>query len=184
MCGSKLTVSRGKAHDYLGMDLDFSSEPGAMIISMIKYLQKVIEEFPEVLHGKKACPAGKHLFDIRPDNVKELLPEEMASKFHRTVAQLLFLCMRARPDIQVCVSFLTTRVQAPDKDDWGKLQHYLMCLKGALSMKRHLRADSLSTIMSCVDGSCGAHWDSKGHTGAAMTMGKGAIINMSRNTQT
>ena len=36
MYGGKLTVSRGKVHDYLGMDLDFSSEPGAMIISMIK----------------------------------------------------------------------------------------------------------------------------------------------------
>ena len=46
MHGGKLTVSRGKVHDYLGMDLDFSSEPGAMIISMIKHLQKVIEEFP------------------------------------------------------------------------------------------------------------------------------------------
>ena len=99
---------------------------------MIKYLQKVIDKFPEVLHGTKACPAGKHLFDIRPDDVRELLPEEMASKFHRIVAQLLFLCMRARPDIQVCVSFLATRVQAPDKDDCGKLRHCMMHLKGTL----------------------------------------------------
>ena len=76
MYGGKLTFSRGKVHDYLGMDLDFSSEPGAMIISMIKYLQKVIDEFPEVLHGTKACPAGKHLSDIRPDKVRELLPKE------------------------------------------------------------------------------------------------------------
>ena len=99
------------------MDSDFTGEPGAMAVSMIKHLQKVIDEFPEVLHGTKACPTGKKLFDIRPDDMKELLPEEMASKFHRTVPQLLFLCMRARLDIQVCVSFLTIRVQASDKDD-------------------------------------------------------------------
>ena len=119
MHGSKLTASRGKAHDYLGMDLDFTREPGTMTISMIKHLHKVREEVPDVLHGTNACPAGKHLFDVRPDDVKELLPEEMASKCHRAVAQLLFLCVRARLDIQVCVLFLTTRVQAPDKDDWG-----------------------------------------------------------------
>ena len=52
---------------------------------------------------------------------RELLPEELASQFHRTVAQLLFLCMRARPDIQTVVSFLTTRGKSRVMDDWGKL---------------------------------------------------------------
>lgn len=79
MYSDKLTVSWGKVHDYLGMDLDFATEPGAMAISMIKYLHKVIEEFPEVLQSTKACPAGNQLFTIRPDDVRELLPEEMAS---------------------------------------------------------------------------------------------------------
>ena len=56
--GPKTTISRGKVHDYLGMDLDFGTSPGTMIISMIKYLQKVIDEFPEVLRGTNACPTG------------------------------------------------------------------------------------------------------------------------------
>ena len=30
------------------------------------------------------------------------------------------------------VSFLTTRVKSPDKNDWGKLRHGLMYLKGAI----------------------------------------------------
>ena len=57
MYGGKLTVSRGKVHDYPGMDLSFTTEPGAMIISMINYLHKVIEEVLEVLRGtqKLAC---------------------------------------------------------------------------------------------------------------------------------
>ena len=47
--GPKTTVSHGKVKDYLGMDIDWDSVPGTMIVSMIKYLQKVIEEFPEVM---------------------------------------------------------------------------------------------------------------------------------------
>ena len=31
----KTTISRGKVHSYLGMDLDFGTCPGTMIISMI-----------------------------------------------------------------------------------------------------------------------------------------------------
>ena len=55
-----------------------------------------------------------------------------------------------------------------------------MYLKGMLYMKRYLTADNLSNIVWWVDGSYGVHWDSKGHTGAMMSMGKGAIVNISR----
>ena len=39
--GQKLVVHRGKYHDYLGMDLDYSHK-GEVNISMIKYLKKVL----------------------------------------------------------------------------------------------------------------------------------------------
>ena len=88
--------------------------------------------------------------------------------------------MQARPDIEPLISFLTIRVKEPDEDDWGKLKHGLMYLKGTLYMKRHMSADSLNTIRCWVDASYGVHWDCKGHTGAMMSMGKGAIDNVSR----
>ena len=110
-----------------------------------------------MLRGTKACPAEDNLFKVREDEDGELLSEEMAKKFHRTVAQLLFLCKRARPDIETLVSFLTTRVKQPDKDDWGMLRHGLMYLKGTLCMKRYLTADNLSNIIWWVDGSFGVH---------------------------
>ena len=44
---NKCKIHRGGVHDYLGMDLDYESDPGVLIISMIKYLQKILEEWPE-----------------------------------------------------------------------------------------------------------------------------------------
>ena len=84
--GPKPVISRGKVHDYLGMDLCFGTCPGTMIISMIKYLQKVIDNFQEVLRGTKACPVGDNLFKVREDKDRELLSKEIAKKFHRTIA--------------------------------------------------------------------------------------------------
>ena len=55
-----------------------------------------------------------------------------------------------------------------------------MYLKGTLYMKRHVEAYSLSIIRWWVDASYGVHWDCKGHTGAMMSMGKGALVNMAR----
>ena len=44
--GDRMTVHRGKVHDYLGMDLD-SSSPKVLKIGMIKYIKKIHEDFPE-----------------------------------------------------------------------------------------------------------------------------------------
>ena len=82
----KTTISRGKVHDYLGMQLDFGTCPGSMI--------KILDEWPEVLGGTKVYPATDNLFKVREDEDRVLLCEEMARQFHRTTAQLLFLCKR------------------------------------------------------------------------------------------
>ena len=99
-----MTIHRGKVHDYLGMDLYFSSNKVLKTV-MIKYLKKILEELPEEINSAAATPAAKHLFDVREDNLDKLLPEELTLAFHRTTAQLLFLSARARPDIRTAMSF-------------------------------------------------------------------------------
>ena len=117
--GPGITVSRGKVHDYLGMDLDYSGHRNVKV-SMIKYLKKIFVAFPEEITTTADTPAAVHLFKVRsPEDGAKLLPEEQAQAFHHSVAQLLFMSMRARPDIQTAVSFLTQRVRVPDEDDWG-----------------------------------------------------------------
>ena len=149
---------------------------------MIKYLDAMFEEWPEELKGYTPNPHQYHSFEVRADDdpKKDLLNEEMASQFHRATAQLLFLCLRARPDVQTPVSFSTTRVRNLDMDDWKKLRHCMRYLKSTRYMKRYLSDDNLTNLMRCVDGSYGVHWDSKGHTGIMMSMGKGVIVNVSR----
>ena len=92
---------------------------------MIKYLKKVFAAFPEKITTSAATPASDHLLEVRDESEQKLLPEEQARAFHHSVAQLLFLSGRARPDIKTPVAFLTTRVKAPDEDDWVKLKRCL-----------------------------------------------------------
>ena len=87
--------------------------------------------------------------------------------------------MRARPDIQTAVSFLTKRVREPDEHDWGKLKHVLEYLKGTIYMKLTLSVGNLNTISWWVDASYGAHMDMKGHTGMIMSLGRGAAMSFS-----
>ena len=49
--GLKMTICCDKLHKCLGVNMDYVTDPGIMIASMIKYLYKVIAEFPEVIKG-------------------------------------------------------------------------------------------------------------------------------------
>jgi hypothetical protein len=176
--GEKLTIHRGKIHDYLGMDMDWSTD-GQVSISMIKYLYKILEDFLDNITKSSVTPAADYLFKIRENEEVKKLPEELAIAFHHTVAQLLFLSQRARRDAQLPVSFLTKRVKSPDRDDWNKLVRCLQYLKSTLHMKLTLKVDSLSILNWFIDSSHQIHDDCKGHTGAGLTLGKGAVLSKS-----
>jgi hypothetical protein len=173
----KLNVIRGHKHDYLGMNLDFSTT-GAVQIDMIPYIKKINEAFPEKITGVQSTPVGDRLFQVRPPTEATFLSEEQARAFHHTNAQLLFLS-RVRRDIQTTVAFLTTRVKCPDNDDWGKLRRVLKYLHSTRYLKLTLFAESLSNIVWYVDASHQLHDDCKGHTGSILTFSRGAATSSS-----
>ena len=70
-----------------------------------------------------------NLFKVREENEQDLLKKKRAKESHHTVAQLLFTGIRCRKDVQTAMSFLTTRVRHPDKDNWKKLRRLLGYLK-------------------------------------------------------
>ena len=63
-----ITVNRGDFHDYLCVDYGFDKKTGEATVSQIKYVHKILNEFPEVISGPQASPAANHLFDIQPDD--------------------------------------------------------------------------------------------------------------------
>ena len=114
------------------------------MVEMVQHLDTLIKEWPEQLINTKVCSANDNLIVIRDDDNRELLHPELAIQFDRTLAQLQFLTMQVRPDVQTAVSLSTTRVKFWDKDNWGKLRHTLMSLKYTLHMKQIMRADDLT----------------------------------------
>jgi hypothetical protein len=103
------------------MDLNYANEGIAQML-MITYTTKVLTNFHEAITTSCATPAADHLFTVRDKATAKFLPRIQAQAFHHTVARLLFLCKQTGWDIQTAVSFLTTRVKRPDKEDWGKLK--------------------------------------------------------------
>ena len=141
---------------------------------MTHYTTKMLEEFRQYvkLDNTAETPAGPDLFGRKGE---ELLGDEQREVFHTFVAKCLFLCKRARPDIQMATAVLATRVRDPNRDDWRKLIRLMRFLNGTISDALTLRADNLHCIKWYVDASFAVHPDFKSHSGAVMTMGEGAI---------
>ena len=92
------------------------------------------------------------------------------------MAKLLYLSKRGRPDIQLAIAFLTTRVSCSTEEDLIKLKRVFLYLKGTRDLTLTLGADSLTKIDTWVDAAYAVHEDMKSHTGGAVSMGCGAFM--------
>ena len=74
------------------------------------------------------------------------------------------------------MDFLTTRVKAPDADDWKKLVRLVRYLRGTPELSLFLSTDSSMISKWYIEGSHTAHPNMRGQTGGALTLGKGMPI--------
>ena len=171
---------RSNRYEFLGMNFDFT-EPKVLKIDMCGHVDDMVDIFPIEFeeNNTSASPAGEKLFE---EGTGEALNKMEKEQFHTTVAKGLYISKRARPDIQLAVAVLCTRVQQLNKNDWDKLIRLLKFLNGTRNKRLRITADNLSVIKWYVDASFAVHPDYKSHTGATMLFdeGKGSKMNLSR----
>jgi hypothetical protein len=184
----EMTVHTGQVHKYLGMTLDFTTKHQVKI-TMIDYVKDIVNAWDKAVSktdadgftlvksksskkGRSAAP--EDLFKVDEDSEK--LSPTQATAFHNLVAKALYLVKRARPDASVAIAFLTTRVRAPDVDDWKKLEHLVEYFRATLDMPLILGGDNTGVLKWYVDASFAVHANMRGHTGGGLTMGRGYPI--------
>jgi hypothetical protein len=167
---STLKVSTGPIQPYLGMIFDYS-KPGVVCVTMPAYVDDLLRLAG--VSGTISSPAADHLFHVREKAV--LLGQDQKSQFHTLVAKLLYLAKRTRPDILLPISFLTSRTQASDVDDWKKLERVFRYLNGSRELGIVLEASKDPIVEGYIDASYGVHADCRSHTGMLITLGAGPI---------
>jgi len=170
----KMTVTRGKHHVFLGMDINFNENDGTVTILMKEYLKEVIANSGMDASKVALTPAKKDLFTV--DDGSEQLDKRQGVIFHSIVTTLLYVSKRARTNAQLAIAFLCTRVSCSTEQDWKKLIRLLQYFNGTLDMPLILGADSLAKSKSWVDAAYAVHDDMKSHTGGETSLGRGAIM--------
>ena len=85
------------------------------------------------------------------------------------MAKLLYLSKRARPYIQLAVSFLFTISRGPDTDDYKKMVRVMKYIQGTIGLPLILSIHKSGNIKRYVDASFEIHKDMRNHTGGLMT---------------
>ena len=63
------------------------------------------------------------------DDDAQQLNDEKSELYYSIVAKFLFICQRARPDIEPTAAYLCTRVSKSTIEDWKKLRRLVSLLK-------------------------------------------------------
>jgi hypothetical protein len=144
---------------------------------MYDYLEDILDEMPMDMNGTSPTPASENLFDMEDDSIP--LNEKESDFFHRTTARLLFAAKRARPDLQVAVAYLCTRIKCPNRSDYRKLTRVIKYLRLTIFIPLVLGWDGTGRLTWSVDASFAVHKDMRSHTGAVLSLGQGALMPMS-----
>ncbi len=145
---------------------------------MLDSVAKMIEDLPEEFDGEAAILAGVDLFKVNENSPK--VDEKRAQFYHTYTAKTLFICKRARPDLQTTVSFLCKRVKDCREDDYKKLKRMLQFIRATKDDYLTLSAASLHNVRWWVDAAYAVHPDMKSHTGGALSLGTGVIYGTSK----
>jgi hypothetical protein len=147
------------------MQLELREE--GTIIDMSFYAKQLLEgkDFKEA-----SSPSTKRTFEV--DEGGPLLDDEEKKYFHSTVAKLLFMAKRARPDLLTEISFLCTWVQGATQQDMGKLERVLGYVRATQEQVMVLHAQTMQNIRAYVDAEFVLHSYSKSHTGVMVYVGE------------
>ena len=167
----ELTISRGNKHDFLGMNIEIKDKK--VYIDMKEQVEQSIEWGKERGNTKPPTPAASSLF--LTDEGAPALSEEASDVFHSIVQKLLYICKRARPDIEPAISYLCTRVSNPNTVDDVKLTRVLRYLQDTINDRRVIGIDDINTLKTWVDAAYAVHSDMRSHTGGTMSFGTGVI---------
>jgi hypothetical protein len=168
-----ININEGSKINYLGMSIELKNNK--VIIKM----EKIINEITQNINGLSEYPASIDLFNINDKSNK--LNEKDKEYFHSTIAKLLYLSIRIRPDIATAVAYLTTRVTNPTEDDLKKLIKILKYLNNTKSDHLIIQpALEKEFVINCfIDASYGINESSRSQSGITINFGKGSIYHRS-----
>ena len=165
-----LPIKTGNNLEFLGINFQFTDKGTGKLYCRYQ-IEEVKDMFPEKIDREVRSPDAHGLIKTSANAIP--LNEERAKIFHSIVMKLMWL--EKRPDLELSISFLSSRVKQPMDSDWAKLKRVLQYLYSTIDDVRIIGIDDLNGMFTWVDASYAIHGNMRGHTGGCMSMGTGTL---------
>ena len=171
-----VTVKEDSNLGYLGMEISFTNINirNEIEVKMTGYVNELLEDMNEM--REVSTPYSLDLFEI--DSNAELLSLSDKEKFHSTVARVMYLAKRVRPDLLTTCSFLASRVNHPTIQDQKKLNRMIRYLAHTKDLGIRFCHDGSSDMQleMHIDASYASHSDRKGQSAVSIMLGGSPVF--------
>lgn len=173
----EIKVTTGDTHNYVGIVLRFI--PGGVIVNQTGMVEDIIKTAPTTAKSDTTdrtartptTPAADYLFKITPGLAEVNAATRKAA--HSTIAKILFIAGRGRPDLLTLIALLTKRVKTPTAEDTAKLARGIAFMESTKNHVLTLACVLPPAVRTYIDASFAVHPDKKSHTGVCITLGTG-----------
>ena len=115
-----LSVTRGKLHEYLGMNLDFRKE-GSVVFTRHDAIKKFWSILPDDLRGKhESVPAPENSLTLDPNSTK--VGMKLKDEHHTAIEKCLYFSQRSISDVQSATGFHCKQFKEPTQQDMTKFK--------------------------------------------------------------
>jgi hypothetical protein len=179
----EVTYHSGLNLDYVGMSLDFNTNPGKVRVTMKQNIDGIIADAtPPKSATPPVSPATDDLFDVDDESAR--LPSAAEAYFRSVVARLLYVGKRVRPDIMTAIAFLTTRAQTCTREDMNKLDRVVEYVRGTPDRGIVIDFGPNPQTKAYIDASWAPHKrDGKSHSGGFIKVGNSGPLYVTSTKQ-
>ena len=126
-----LSVMETKVQNYIGILINYNRKD-CVTFTMYEYLEDILKEENERsdMNGLAVTPVSDDIFTI--DEASPKLSDKKSDYFHCVTASFLFAAKRAKPDIQVAVTYLCNRVKGSTESDYHKLTRLMKYVRATI----------------------------------------------------
>jgi len=163
-------------YSYLGMNIKI--ENMTVKFSMKQFVNMIIHDYGCLTQFSSS--ATTTLFNT--ESIPKTCSDEERKKFHTFTAKLLYLCNRIRPDLSLAISYLTTRVTCPTKEDLIKVNRVIGYLMKTRHYELSFNIEPTSRLEVFIDASFAVHQDGKSQSGMIIKF-CGATVHWKSNKQ-
>jgi hypothetical protein len=159
----KLTVQSGNTGIYVGVEYAYNRPDKSVALTMVKYLNKLMETY--AITSVVDTPSPADLLDYDAS-----LPKVDSKKYASLIMSIYYASLRVRPDTLFTVNYLSTRVKDATSREYKHALRLLKYIKGTLDVKLVLKPSG-TRVHLYVDASYGIHPNGRSHSGVVVSLG-------------